>query len=201
MSGSPVRLAVASCVLCVSIMSASFAQSEGDFNVGILVMIGGRYDNLRMCVATPAGVKGGPIADIMLTGRYAISDLTGIGINLPVMRPILFGSAFHMLQFEPEVLVDFRIPTDNDEVVFVVAPSLGASFHYGPDYTSDSKNRGPSFFAAGPIAGVHTGIGFKGDNGDMKNFVGVKPFYAPLFSRDRGTGTVIGGTVEYSRYF
>ncbi len=33
-------------------------------------MGGGRYDDLRMCVGSPAGVKGGPIADIMFVTRY-----------------------------------------------------------------------------------------------------------------------------------
>ncbi len=201
MSKTTVWKSVLVFVLFAGMKSTASAQSAGDFGLGVLVMVGARYDNLRMCVASPAGVKGGPIADIMLTGRYAVNDRSGIGINLPVMRPLLFAIAFKMLQFEPEVQIDFRIPTGNDKVDFVAAPSLGASFHYGPDYKSDTKNRSPSFFAAGPIVGVHAGVGLKDDSGEMKNFIGIKPFYAALFSHEHGAGTVLGGALEYGRTF
>jgi len=176
--------------------SLSFAQQKGDMRLGILVMVGGRYDNLRMCVASKSGVKGGVIADVMLTGRYAINDQLGMGFNVPVMRPILFGLAFKMLQFEPEMVLDFKTRV-SDKIDFIAAPSLGISLHYGPDYKSDRTNRSPSFFAAGPIAGVHLGVGFKDGNGVTKNIVGIKPFYAGLFTREHGTGTVIGGVLEY----
>jgi hypothetical protein len=197
---SPLRFSqfIVTFMLIFMFVGTSIAQSKGDISLGLLVMVGGRYDNLRMCVATGSGVKGGPIADVMVTGRYAVTDRVGIGINLPVMRPLLFGLAFKMLQFEPEVMVDFRNRI-NDRVDVVAAPALGVSLHYGPDYRSDRQNRSPSFFAAGPLAGVHVGIGFKDGAGTIRNFLGVKPFYAALFTRDHGIGTVVGGVFEYRR--
>ncbi len=187
---------IASLIVLLTLASASFAQSKGDMKMGVLAMVGGRYDNMRMCVASPSGTKGGPIADIMLTGRYGVNDNVGFGVNLPVMRPILFGLAFKMLQFEPEMVVDLRSQI-NDKLAFVSSPSLGISLHYGPDYKSDRTNRSPSFYAAGPIAGIHVGLGLKDENGSIKNIVGIKPFYVALFSKDHGTGTVIGGALEY----
>jgi hypothetical protein len=52
----------------ITVVSASLtnAQEQKNLKLGFLIMAGGRYDNLRMCVATDSGVKGGPIADIML---------------------------------------------------------------------------------------------------------------------------------------
>jgi hypothetical protein len=187
---------VATAMILFTLAPLSFAQQKGDMHFVILVMVGGRYDNLRMCVASKSGVKGGVIADVMLTGRYTINDQLGMGFNLPVMRPILFGLAFKMLQFEPEMVLDIKTRV-NDNIDFVAAPSLGISLHYGPDYKSDRTNRSPSFFAAGPIAGVHLGVGLKDGNGKTKNIVGIKPFYASLFTKEHGTGTVIGGALEY----
>jgi len=190
-----------SCIIAaVMILSAfvplSFAQQKGDVRLGILVLIGGRYDDLRMCVASKSGTKGGMIADLMLTGRYAIKDQLDIGFNVPVMRPILFGLAFKMVQFEPEMVLEIKKRVNNN-IDFFAAPSLGISFHYGPDYKSDRINRSSSFFAAGPIAGIHLGAGFKDGNGMTKNLIGIKPFYASLLTRGHGTGTVIGGALEY----
>jgi len=193
----PPRAALAAAFVTLFALSPlTAAQEKGDMRLGVLVMVGGRYDNLRMCVASKAGVKGGLMADIMLTGRYTLNDNTGIGFNLPVMRPILFGLAFKMLQFEPEFVVDIKTRM-NDRLDFIAAPSLGVSLHYGPDYKSDRTNRSPSFFAAGPIAGVHLGLGFKDSGGVIRNVVAVKPFYAALFTRNHGTGTVVGGALEY----
>jgi hypothetical protein len=117
------------------------------------------------------------------------------------MRPILFGAAFKMLQFEPEITADFTISSAQKKAVPVIAPSIGASFHYGPDYKSDSDNRGPSFFAAGPIAGVHAGFGIKDKTGKLKKYAGIKPFFAILSSRNNGTGIVAGAALEYGMKF
>lgn len=67
---------------------------------GILFMAGGRYDNYRMCVASPAGVKGGTMADIMFVFKHSFDDKHSFTFNLPVMRPILFGlKAFYIPLF------------------------------------------------------------------------------------------------------
>jgi len=42
----------------------------------ILFMAGMRYDDVRMCLATDAGEKGGPMADVQLVIRWRLSDDT-----------------------------------------------------------------------------------------------------------------------------
>lgn len=180
--------------------SSPSAQDQKNLKLGYLVMAGGRYDNLRMCVATDSGVKGGPIADVMLTGRYAASEKVDIGFNLPVFRPILFAAAFKMLQFEPEMVVGFH-STPKNEFQFTTAPSVGLSLHYGPDYQSSRKNRSPSFFAAGPIIGVHFLMSKIGTDQQVKNRFGIKPFYSTLFSKKYSVGTVVGAAAEFIRSF
>jgi len=165
----------------------------------ILFMAGGRYDNLRMCVGSPAGVKGGPIADIMFITKHKLNENQSLTVNLPVMRPILFGLAFNMLQFEPEVRLESN-KFINEKIDLVSGPGIGISFHYGPDYTSDLSNPGESFFAMGPFLSWQTGIAFKKEN-KLKSVAGVKAFYAPLFAKDRSSGTVLGGALIYSIYF
>lgn len=186
---------MSSYLLTTLLFVSSFAEEKGDMRFGVLVMVGGRYDNLRMCVASPKGVKGGMIADVMFTGSYALKDNLSLGINLPVMRPLLFAFAFKMLQFEPEFYLNVKVG-ENDKRAFIIAPSAGVSLHYGPDYNSDRVNRSPSFFAAGPIVGCHLGMDLT-HNGRNHNIIGIKPFYAALFSTDKRIGTVVGGVVEY----
>ena len=168
---------------------------ESGFSVGVTAMVGGRYDNLRMCVASPAGVKGGPIADIMLVTRYHVSSTSSIGLKLPVMRPILFAAAFKMLQFEPEILFE-RTIRGRGQYEYVAGPSLGISLHYGPDYTASLDESGAeAFFAAGPVVSGIFGLRFINDAGHDR-VIALKPFYIPLFSRERATGTVWGAALE-----
>lgn len=175
------------------------AQEERDVSFGFSIMFGGRYDDLRMCVASPAGVKGGMIGDIALNTRFHVRENLDMVFTLPVMRPILFALAFQMLQFEPEVTFEFKHPLGGDSAL-VAGLGLGASFHYGPDYKSDLENRGESFFAIGPFFSGIFGIGFPGIAG-KDTLVGVRAFYVPLFSKDRAPGTVIGGALEGQMYF
>lgn len=168
------------------------ATNDIAFSMGVNVMFGGRYDDLRMCVGSPAGVKGGPIADVMLTTKVWFNDTYAVGLKLPVMRPILFGIAFEMLQFEPEFTFEYKIPI-NDGLGFVVGGGLGMSFHYGPDYLSDRDNRGESFFATGPFISVLTAVNFEQEHDKL---LGIRFFYVPLFSEARPTGTVLGAAVE-----
>jgi hypothetical protein len=46
-------------------------------------------------------------------GPYDERWAMAVGLNLPVMRPILFAAAFEMLQFEPEFTFQYR-SRDND---------------------------------------------------------------------------------------
>lgn len=181
--------------LLLATSSILFADDTGRIAMGLDVMVGGRYDDLRMCVASPAGVKGGPIADVQLTTRYWINDNTAVGLKFPVMRPILFGLAFKMLQFEPEFTFQYRSTPEKDRT-FVIEPSLGLSLHYGPDYNTPKDAESPDrFFAAGPLVAALVGVGWKSD-ANLNRVVGIKPFYIPLFSKERETGTVLGATVE-----
>jgi len=183
-------------VILFTYISSSFSEEANNVSFGIHFMVGGRYDNMRMCVASPAGAKGGPIADIMFDTKFRVNDNMSIAFNLPVMRPILFAAAFKMLQFEPQFSFEFRKNIKDDKDL-IIGPGLGASFHYGPDYKSDKKDKGESFFAMGPFISGLFGYQFSGSSGKNKMF-GLRAFYAPLFSGDSdlSPGTVVGGAVE-----
>jgi hypothetical protein len=186
-------------VILLTILSSAcgYCQTTEDFKLsfGVDVMLGGRYDDIRMCVASPAGVKGGPIADVMLYTKLWFKDSFALGLNFPLMRPILFGAAFRMLQFEPEFTFDFK-HTVNDAISFIGGFGIGASFHYGPDYKSALKDPGEPFAAAGPFLSGFMGMSFNGAK-SRNNILGVRLFYVPLFSEAKGNGTVIGGALEY----
>lgn len=185
----------AALVLCsfVAVMTAPLEKQQ--LSVGLNFFLGGRYDNLRMCVATPAGVKGGPIADMQLVLHYGLNNRMALGMKVPIMRPVLFGLAFKMVQIEPEFTMQYRMPVKK-RIDVVLEPSVGVSFHYGPDYKTARNDPHPeSFFAAGPMVALLGGIGWHNDSGRYR-CVGLKPFYIPLFSRKRTTGTVLGVVAE-----
>jgi hypothetical protein len=174
-------------------------NTESKFSHGVLFMAGGRYDNLRRCAATPAGTKGGPIADVMYITKYKFNGNHSLAFNLPLFRPILFGIAFKMLQFEPEFTYEFS-KVVSEKLDLITGPGLGVSFHYGPDYQSQLRDLKNSFFAIGPFFSWQTGIAFKKE-GKIRSSASIKAFYVPLFAKDRSTGTVLGGALLYSLYF
>lgn len=176
-----------------SLISGTINQQE----FGINIMSGTRYDDLRMCVASEAGAKGGPIADIMLLSKHKINNNSSLLFKLPIFRPILFAAAFQMLQFEPE-LAWLKHYSITNSLSFSYYPSIGLSLNYGPDYKSDLENRRDSFFSTGPFFAFFTGLSF-GKN--KNNTVGLKFFYIPLFSKNQGSGKVIGASLEYSYFF
>ena len=186
--------------LILVLISGILAQEtvKKDFSFGILYMAGGRYDNVRMCVATAAGVKGGPVADIMFLTKYTFTEKSSVTFNLPVMRPLLFGLAFQMLQFEPEFTFQYR-KVLNDSKALLTGPGLGVSLNYGPDYRSDLKNRGDSFFSTGPFISWQFSLEFKGQQ--KTRVAGMRAFYVPLYAKDHSNGTVLGMALEYSFYF
>jgi len=167
---------------------------------GIAARGGGRFDNVRMCVASAAGAKGGPAMDIAFVVEIPLKRNLSLSINIPVMRPILFGASFDMLQAELEVTLAFRIVLGR-KVDLIVGPSFGLILHYGPDYRSESSGdgRGPSFFALGPHFGGYLGLDFKRP-GKVFNFqVGIHPYVAPMFAvddPDEHRGVVVGGTLD-----
>ena len=97
------RQAMWSLLLCALIPATAFAAEENSFLLGFKVRAGGRFDNVRMCVASSAGTKGGPAADVSLFAEIGLSRSMSLDLDLPFMRPILFGVAFKMLRKERRV--------------------------------------------------------------------------------------------------
>jgi hypothetical protein len=174
-------------------------SSESKFSHGILFMAGGRYDNLRRCAATSAGTKGGPIADVMLVTKYKLNSNHSLAFNLPLFRPILFGIAFKMLQFEPEFAFEYSKQI-SEKTDLITGPGLGISFNYGPDYKSKLRDLSNSFFSVGPFISGQVGFAFKKE-GKVRSSTALKAFYVPLFAKNRTTGTVLGGSLLYTIYF
>ena len=187
------------------------AQAEGKkvgnkaFVIGPKIRAGGRFDNVRMCVASPAGAKGGPAADLSLSAEVALSDTLSLDIDLPVFRPVMFGLAFDMLQFEPSVTLKFR-RIGNGTTDLVGGPTLGISLHYGPDYHSESSGDGRthSFFAMGPLIGGYVGLDFKRPCKKFNLQLGVTPHVEPLFGvndAQNHRGVVVGGLLDLQLRF
>jgi hypothetical protein len=172
---------------------------------GLKVRIGGRFDNVRKCVASKTGIKGGVAADISAFAEFPTGNGTLLHVDLPVMRPILFAAAFHMLQFEPSVTLKFTDKSIN-KVGWVAGPTLGVSLHYGPDFKSEASGAGrtASFFAVGPIVGAYAGLDFRRP-GETFNFqLGLSPYITPLFAIEdpqNHRGVVIGGLLDGSFRF
>ncbi|MDA3892245.1 MAG: hypothetical protein PF517_11335 [Salinivirgaceae bacterium] len=193
------QLSLFATILFFSIQTLVAQQIESKkFSVGIMAMGGGRYDDVRMCVASPAGVKGGPIGDIMLAFRHRKNDKFAFVFNLPVFRPVLFAAAFNLLQFEPEVNFEIH-KAINEKRNFFSGPGLGLSLNYGPDYKSNKNNPTESFFSIGPIINYQVGFLFKTK---VQNSIVLKAFYIPLFSSNgHDNGNVAGGALQYALYF
>lgn len=172
---------------------------------GVRGRAGGRYDNVRACVATPAGVPGGPAGDVSFVTKVGLRPRMALDIDLPVMRPILFAAAFEMLQYEPTVTLELSRPL-SPLVDFVAGPTLGLSLHYGPDYKSESSGTGrtASFFAMGPMVGARLALAFEGEKQRMGTDVGLSPYVTPLFGIDDPRdhrGVVVGGLLDVTLRF
>lgn len=187
--------------LLLSATTTFAAEADQPFVVGVKLRVGGRYDNVRRCVASSKGTPGGPAADISAFVELPLGVGQALQVDLPLMRPILFATAFHMLQFEPSATLKFR-DTKGGEVGWVVGPTLGVSLHYGPDYHSDLD--GPKFFAIGPIVGGYVGLDFPRP-GKIFNFeLGLTPYLIPLFGVNdpaNHAGIVVGGLLDASFRF
>jgi hypothetical protein len=173
------------------------AESPRRLAFGLQLSAGGRYDNVRKCVASSAGSPGGPAADISVFGEVGLGGSTSLIFNLPVMRPVLFGLAFRMLQFEPDVTLAFR-KASSARLDWVIGPTLGITLHYGADYHSEGTgdDAGPTFFALGPTIGAYLGMDFKRPERATNFQIGIHPYVTPLFAiSDPGEhrGIVVGG--------
>ncbi len=163
--------------------------------LGVKILSGARYDDVRMCVASPAGEKGGFIAEVYLQYRKPLAENRTLLLELPVFRPIVFAAKFQMMQFEPQATLEFKRETSSEQSLRI-APGLGFSAHYGPGYRSDEDNREPDFWAFGPIFSTAFSLGF--DKGRDKA-LGIKLFCVPLFSSEElyKSGITLGGAIEY----
>ena len=173
-----------------------YSNNSKQLDIGVKFMAGGRYDDLRMCVGSDAGVKGGPVADIMLLIKKEWQNDKNLALEVPVMRPLLFGATFDMLQFEPQLSLEFTGKMNNNRS-YIFAPGLGISLHYGPDYKSDLDNRGDEFFAAGPMVSGLIGI-HKTSQNNKSRIYGLRLFYIHLFSSETelSPGNVMGVVFE-----
>ena len=194
----PFAVVLSLCLVVVAAMADSVTEESVRF--GFKIRIGGRYDNVRMCVATPPGVKGGIAADISAFTEIPVREGALLHIDLPVMRPILFAAAFHMLQFEPTAALVF-FDRNNDKTGWVAGPALGVSLHYGPDYRSGPKGeeRTTDFFAIGPIIGAYAGVNFRRSEKKYDFQLGISPYITPLFGindAENHKGIVVGGLLD-----
>lgn len=194
-----------SAIICTIVM-ANMVFGETTSKYGIKIRMGGRFDNVRKCVASQPGTKGGIAADISLFAETPLSEKASLHIDLPVMRPILFALAFKMLQFEPSVSWRFTHNNPDTKNSFTYGPMLGFSLHYGPDYTYDAKpdTAKHAFFALGPTIGGFAGYTFNRPSGQPRFSLGVSPYVTPLFSvndPDKRKGVVIGGLLDAAFYF
>lgn len=149
----------------------------------IRLVFGARYDDVRMCVATPKNTKGGPAGDITFNYFLKKSTTGKFMLNVPIFRPVLFAVAFNMLQFEPDIS---WVSQKNKNWNWGFG--LGTTIHYGPDYKSDKKDRGKDFWAFGPKLIYLINLNEK---------YSFNVYYSPLFSNKYKNGTVIGFSFEY----
>lgn len=187
------KIKIITTIIILALLSSGLISGQKpSSSIGVKVMAGGRYDDLRMCVGSDAGVKGGPIADIMFLYKNQLKYGTDLAVEIPVMRPILFGAAFEMLQFEPQISLEISKKLSNNSSL-IYGPGLGVSFHYGPDYKSSLDDRGDSFFAIGPLVSGLVGLRTK-----KQRMYGIRLFYTPLFSGESSLspGTVLGLAFE-----
>lgn len=185
---------IISLLLLLNLMSFAQSIKSSEPKYGVLFMGGTRYDDVRRCVATSPGTKGGPMADIMLTRFFKLSETKSLRISLPVMRPILFAVAFKMLQFEPEANL-FINSTSGESKKLFLSPGLGLSLNYGPDYMSDNGEDAERFFSVGPTFSMQSGLKL---GAAKTSSVSFRVFYTPLFASGVGTnGTVLGASIQY----
>jgi hypothetical protein len=200
-TATTVLLALALVPAALALPREALAQTPTDLTIiGLQIRAGGRFDNVRKCVATPAGTRGGPAADVSLFMEFGLDPDLSLVVVVPLFRPIFFAAAFHMLQFEPEVGLNFHM-RGNDDLDVYFGPTLGLTFHYGPDYNSERSGPGrtASFFAFGPSFGLSLGMTFLRPGETFDGQLGIHPYVTTLFGVGdpaRHQGVVFGGMLE-----
>jgi hypothetical protein len=81
------RLSVALVVMLALVPASAVGQSDTSRSVifGVRISAGGRFDNVRKCVASPPGSRGGPAADISFFTHFGLSDSLSLVVNVPVL--------------------------------------------------------------------------------------------------------------------
>lgn len=166
---------------------------------GFELMAGGRYDNMRMCVASPAGTNGGPVADIKLLMKFRMSLDWSMIVTIPVFRPILFGAAFKTLQYESDVAMEYKVKL-TEKTDFVTGPGIGMSYNYGK-----GVERADKFFSLGPMVSYYAAFDFKAPK-TYATRLGVQLFHVSLFKTVKNFssddyGMVFGGALNFGMYF
>lgn len=167
--------------LGLSLPVSALAGTTPDAAYGVNIRMGGRFDNMRMCVATPEGFEAGPMADISLYTELGLGDKLALNFTLPIFRPVFFGAAFRMLQLEPDFALLYRV-SGSGNADWVFGPTAGVSLHFGPDNLSSAANRGIEFFAWGPVGGVYLGRAVDRDKGTMDLEYGLGVNATPMFA-------------------
>jgi len=200
------KITVFAILILFIIPSTTIAQNDSLRNktkFGVKFRLGGRYDDVRMCVASPAGATGGTAADISIFMEFNVSQKSVAHIDIPVFRPVLFGLAFEMLQFEPTATLKYKKHL-SEKTNFKTGPMIGISLHYGPDYNSEQDNPTESFFAMGPIVGGYIGFEFKSPNKKRSIEIGITPYAEALFGINDSAnhqGYVFGGLFDLAINF
>jgi hypothetical protein len=181
------------------------ASGQSGMTLSTRARMGARYDDVRMCVATPAGVNGGPAGDVSFLFSWSAGGDRRLELDLPVMRPILFGAAFRMLQFEPSVALTFVLDRTASRELRA-GPVAGLSFHHGPDEDSEPSGEGrtDAFFSMGPFAGATGSIAFLRPHGSFDVLVGLTLYATRLFAFDddpNHQGFVFGGSIDVGLRF
>ena len=191
-----------SALVLASLLTSPLAHATpGDerWIVGIRVRLGWKYDDLRMCGATPRGAPHGPDIDIALFVEVPLGENLGLDLNLPLMRPIMFALAGKMLQFEPEVALLFRRHRGGDTELHL-GPVLGLSINYGPDLHSGfGAARRRSFWSLGPRIGAYLGVDFPRPGKTFNYQLGFRSYVTPLWSvgsEEPRRGWVLGLTAD-----
>ncbi len=184
-------------LLFFSLLTISAQSNKSGFEIGFSFAAGGKYDAVRQCVATPRGVTGGPAFEFGgLVLDYRFDNWFAFGGYIPLLRPILFGAAFQMLQFMPELIFSLYIPVYFKVDLFLIM-GMGGSFHYGPGFDYKGNLVDKPFFAGGPRFSLSFGPRFY-INDRFSISVGLKPYFEYLFnSRDGKAGIVGGGEIDF----
>jgi hypothetical protein len=165
--------------------------------MGFMSGFGGRYDDLRMCVASPAGAKGGIIAEfISFNVNLRPNRRASLDINIPIGRALLFATAFQMLQWSPDITTNFHIQL-KQKLELLIGSSFGLAFHYGPDFKTDKDDPNRvDFFAMGPKFSILIALAPWNPHRRFQWKIGVRTFFEYFKGESNRKGLSVGAILE-----